>query len=244
MADISKITLPSGDTYDIKDASATHGMFFASYGNTTYAQVLAAYQAKEVVYCKASSGSNPASGSQNRLAFLAYVNNSETPTNFEFQYYRSVSSHTATQQGDQVYVYNLNSTSGWSVIVREAYSKVVAGTNLESSYSNSAITLNHSASGVTAASKGDTSDQTPGFGDTFKALSGTVDARGHLTAFGEHTVTVPNDVATTSANGLMSSTDKAKLDNCTPMRMYNGTLQYLLNGIWTDCLMVYNGTVV
>lgn len=224
MADISKIKLPSGDVYNLKDTSATHGMFFASYGNTTYAQVLAAYQAKEVVYCKASSGSNPASGSQTRLAFLAYVNNSENPTNFEFQYYRSVSSHTATQQGDQVYVYNLNSTSGWSVIVREAYSKVVAGTNLESSYSNSAITLNHSASGVTAASKGDTSDQTPGFGDTFKALSGTVDAQGHLTAFGEHTVTVPNSVVTTSADGLMSATDKADLEDLKVNTDYTRTI--------------------
>lgn len=224
MADISKITLPSGDTYDIKDASATHGMFFASYGYTTFNEVLAAYQAKEVVYCKASSGSNPASGSQTRLAFLAYVNNSETPTNFEFQYYRSVSSHTATQQGDQVYVYNLNSTSGWSVIVREAYSKVIAGTNLESSYSNSAITLKHSASGVTAASKGDASDQTPGFGDTFKALSGTVDAQGHLTAFEEHTVTVPNSVATTSADGLMSATDKADLEDLKVNTDYTGMI--------------------
>lgn len=224
MADISKIKLPSGDVYNLKDTSATHGMFFASYGNTTYAQVLAAYQAKEVVYCKASSGSNPASGSQTRLAFLAYVNNSENPTNFEFQYYRSVSSHTATQQGDQVYVYNLNSTSGWSVIVREAYSKVVAGTNLESSYSNSAITLNHSASGVTAASKGDTSDQTPGFGDAFKALSGTVDAQGHLTAFGEHTVTVPNSVATTSADGLMSAMDKADLEDLKVNTDYTRTI--------------------
>lgn len=224
MADISKIKLPSGDVYNLKDTSATHGMFFASYGYTTYAQVLAAYQAKEVVYCKASSNANPASGSQNRLAFLAYVNNSETPTNFEFQYYRSVSSHTATQQGDQVYVYNLNSTSGWSVIVREAYSKVIAGTNLESSYSNSAITLNHSASGVTAASKGDANDQTPGFGDTFKALSGTVDAQGHLTAFEEHTVTVPNSVATTSSSGLMSSTDKEALDELSDNTVYTETV--------------------
>ena len=40
MADISKIKLPSGDVYNLKDTSATHGMFFASYGYTTYAQVL------------------------------------------------------------------------------------------------------------------------------------------------------------------------------------------------------------
>ena len=244
MADISKLVLPDSSEYNIKDASATHGMFIASYGNTTYEQCLAAYQAKEIIYCRASSNNNPASGSQNRMAFLAYVDNMDTPTSFEFQYYRSVSSHTNTQQGDQVFIYVLKSSTGWSVTTREAYTKVVAGTNLGSSYSSGTITLNHSASGVTAASKGDTTAQTPGFGDTFKALSGTVDSQGHLTAFEEHTVTVPNSVATASADGLMSSTDKAKLDNCTPMRMYNGTLQYLLNGTWTDCLTVYDGTVV
>ncbi len=54
---------------------------------------------------------------------------------------------------------------------------------------------------------------------------------------------VPN-LATTTANGLMSSTDKTKLDNCTPMRVNNGTLQYLLNGTWTDVFSAYDGTVV
>ena len=94
-----------------------------------------------VVYCRASSNSNPASGSQTRLAFMAYVNNATTPTEVEFQYYRSVSSHTASQQGDQVYVYKLNKTNGWSVTVREASVKVVAGTGLGGTYSNGTMTL-------------------------------------------------------------------------------------------------------
>ena len=78
------------------------------------------------------------------------------------------------------------------------------------SVSGSAIS--HAESGVAAASKGDTTNQTPAFGGTFKALSGTVNATGHLTAFAEHTVTIPNAAATTSAAGLMSAADKTKLD--------------------------------
>lgn len=66
-------------------------------------------------------------------------------------------------------------------------------------------TISHANSGVTAASKGDTSNQTPGFGSTFKVLSGTVNATGHLTAFADHTVTIPDTIATTSAPGLMSA---------------------------------------
>lgn len=76
----------------------------------------------------------------------------------------------------------------------------------------SGATISHATSGVTAASKGDTSAQAPGFGGTFKVLSGTVNATGHLTAFSDHTVTIPSATASTSADGLMSSTDKSKLN--------------------------------
>jgi hypothetical protein len=72
---------------------------------------------------------------------MAYVNNATTPTEVEFQYYRSVSTHTASQQGDQVYVYKLNKTNGWSVTIREASVKVVAGTGLGGTYSNGTMTL-------------------------------------------------------------------------------------------------------
>lgn len=123
------------------DSGFITGMFIGSYGSSTYAEILAAYQANKVVYCRASSNSNPASGSQTRMAFLAYVNNAETPTEFEFQYYRSVSTHTESQQGDQVYIYKINSTTGWSVTVRNAFSAVAAGTGLSRSYSNGTVTL-------------------------------------------------------------------------------------------------------
>ena len=115
-----------------------------SYGESNaWAKFIAAYQAKCIVYCRASSNANPASGSQTRKAFMAYVNNADNPTQVEFQYYRSVSSHTDAQQGDQVFIYLLTSASGgtWSVTTRNAFSKVVAGTNMTSSYSNGTITL-------------------------------------------------------------------------------------------------------
>lgn len=116
-------------------------MTILSYGKSTWDDFITAYNTNTIVYCRASSNANPATGSQTRMAFMAYVNNATNPTEVEFQYYRSVSSHTDSQQGDQVYVYKLNKSSGWSVIVRSAFSKVVAGTGLSSSYANSAITL-------------------------------------------------------------------------------------------------------
>ena len=90
---------------------------------------------------------------------------------------------------------------------------------------NSPISVNTSSTEVTVShnktnnnltqnySRGDTTNQSPAFGGTFKALAGTIDPYGHVQEFTEHTVTIPATTATTSAPGLMSSADKTKLDD-------------------------------
>ena len=75
-----------------------------------------------------------------------------------------------------------------------------------------AFDISHKDSGVTAGSKGDTTNQTPGFGETFKTLSVTVDTKGHVTALSERNVKIPDTKVTTSMDGLMSKEDKVKLD--------------------------------
>lgn len=114
------------------------------YGESNaWAKFIAAYSSNAIVYCRASSNSNPASGSQTRLAFMAYVNNETTPTEVEFQYVRSVSSKTATQPVDQVFVYKLTSSNGgtWTVQTRDMGPKIVAGTGINVSYSNGTYTI-------------------------------------------------------------------------------------------------------
>lgn len=141
--DVPAVILPKtggGSVRFVEEGGDT--LFLAAYGKSTYQEVLEAYQNNEIVYCRASSSSNPASGNQTRMAFMAYVNQEATPTEFEFQYYRSVATHTDSQQGDQVYVYKLNKTTGWSVTVRSAFTKIVAGTGLTSTYSNGVLTIN------------------------------------------------------------------------------------------------------
>ena len=134
-------TIPSKTSDLENDSGFITGMYIASYGHSTYAEVLAAYKANKVVYCRASSSNPPSSGSQNRMAFLAYVSDPTTPTEFEFQYYRSVATHSDSQQGDQVFVYKLNSSTGWSVTTREAYTKIAVGAGLSKSYSNGVLTI-------------------------------------------------------------------------------------------------------
>jgi hypothetical protein len=110
---------------------------------------------------------------------------------------------------------------------KEKLDGITAGANkVEASQTNGNIMVDgaetavytHPSSGANT-SKGDTTAQTPGFGDTFKALSATVDSLGHTTTLGEHTVTIPDAVATPSTDGvggsagLMSASDKEKLDD-------------------------------
>lgn len=154
-------------------------MVVLSYGNSTWNDFLEAYNNNVIVYCKASSNSNPASGAQRRMAFMAYVDNH----NVEFQYYRSVSSHTNAQQGDQTYVYKLTDTNAWSVTVRENYTKVVAGTGMSSTYNGGQITLaatnNGTITGITmnGESKGTSGDVNLGTVLTeHQDISGKLDA--------------------------------------------------------------------
>lgn len=59
------------------------------------------------------------------MAFMAYVNNASSPTEVEFQYYRSRSSHGSdANQQDEVYVYKLTSAGTWTVAVRDTASKI------------------------------------------------------------------------------------------------------------------------
>ena len=135
------LTIPTKTSDLTNDSNFMSGMTILSYGHSTWSDFLTAYTANHVVYCRASSASNPASGSQTRMAFMAYVSNETAPTNVEFQYYRSVNAHSATQQGDQVYVYKLDKTAGWTVTVRECYTRIVAGTGINATYSNGVLTI-------------------------------------------------------------------------------------------------------
>lgn len=136
-----KVFYSANGTLTVGNARVGESLVILKYGSSTWNDFLDAYTTNSIVYCRASSDSNPASGSQTRLAFMAYVNNETNPTNVEFQYYRSVATHSDSQQGDQVYVYKLDKTAGWTVTVRSAFTKIVAGNGMRSDYDNGELTL-------------------------------------------------------------------------------------------------------
>lgn len=95
---------------------------------------------------------------------------------------------------------------------------ITASSPLSGGGSSGAVTITHESTSVVAGSYGDTSAQTPSFGQSFKVLSATVNQTGHVTAMSEHTVKIPDavipsyDTVTSSTAGLMSPADKIKLD--------------------------------
>lgn len=79
------------------------------------------------------------------------------------------------------------------------------------------------ASGATAGSYGPSGNQSPAHGGTFSVPSITADAKGRVTSASTKTITLPTySAATSSADGLMSATDKSKLDSMTTVPLSSG----------------------
>lgn len=151
-----------------------------SYGESSaWAKFIAAYNAGSIVYCRASSNANPGTGSQTRKAFMAYVNNATSPTSVEFQYVRSQSSKSDSQQCDQVFVYTLTNSNGgtWSVTSRDMATKINVDSTLNKTYSsgaNASMTLGAKAmTGATSGAAGTAGIvPAPAAGDQDKVLRG------------------------------------------------------------------------
>lgn len=105
-------------------------------------------------------------------------------------------------------------TPTWTVAqtnIDGAITSLSNGTGISVTGSGSSRTISLASGVTTAKSVGDTSNQTPGFGRTFKVLSQTVDTYGRTTATADHTVTIPSTAASSSAAGLMTTTMHDKL---------------------------------
>ena len=152
-SDTDKVLLGDGTWGD----PAAH-LVEMSYGESNaWTKFINAYNDGAIVYCRASSNANPGTGSQTRKAFMAYVNNATSPTSVEFQYVRSVSSKSDSQQCDQVFVYTLTNSNGgtWSVASRDMATKINVDSTLNKTYSsgaNASMTL--SAKAMTGATSG------------------------------------------------------------------------------------------
>lgn len=116
-----------------------------------------------------------------------------------------------------------NANADWTVAqtnIDGAITEINATSPITKSGSGSSRTIAHANSGVTAGSYGLGADITPKFGEKFLVPYLTENATGHTTNASNHSVMIPNNVATTSADGLMSKGDKGSLNTA-----YNGRVK-------------------
>ena len=95
-----------------------------------------------------------------------------------------------------------------------AVATINASSPINASRDGNAVSLGHTASGVSAGSYGAADNEAAEWGDTVNVgprLS--INATGHVTSAQGRTVILPGSVATQDAKGLMSANDKAKLDS-------------------------------
>jgi hypothetical protein len=122
-------------SFDVMDGSDADGMVVLEYGVSTWDDFQAAYEANRVVYCRVSNAYGF------RMAFLAFRQTTGPTVGAEFQYYRSIDYHSDAAQGDEIYIYRLSPNGTWTTTVRKAYTRIVAGTGLTSTYNNGVLTI-------------------------------------------------------------------------------------------------------
>lgn len=121
-------------SFDVMDGSdAEAGLVILEYGVSTWADFQAAYEANRIVYCRVSTAYGF------RMAFLAFRQTTGPTVGAEFQYYRSIDYHSDSAQGDEIYIYRLSPDGRWTTTVRKAYTRIVAGTGLTSTYTNNGV---------------------------------------------------------------------------------------------------------
>ena len=72
--------------------------------------------------------------------------------------------------------------------------------------SGNGVQLSHASSGVAAGTYGNLQDVSADFGGSFKTLQTTVDAKGHVTAVSERTITLPNKSVSNFIGGFVCGT--------------------------------------
>lgn len=90
---------------------------------------------------------------------------------------------------------------------------ISASLPINASRDENEVSLSHASSGVSAGAYGATENKSADWGETVTVGARmSVNATGHVTSAQGRTVTLPGNTATHDAKGLMSATDKTKLD--------------------------------
>lgn len=146
-----------------------------------------------------------------------YAGNGLTLDNYTFdadvnasdlQSVRNTASNALTQASSA-----LSNASAAQQTADAAVATIIASSPINVSRDDNAVSLSHANSGVSAGAYGAASNTTADWGDTVNVGPRvSVNATGHITDAQGRTVTLPGNTATHDTKGLMSASDKVKLD--------------------------------
>lgn len=142
------------------------------------------------------------------------------------------SSVTRTNAADATATYTLPASGGSVALPKVVKSVTSSATGHVTATSSETPSIVHGAL-TTAAATG--TALTPGFGGKINVVtSASNDGHGHITGITTTSVTIPSSIASTTANGLMSTADKVKLDTTLPNLINSNKTtidNYTVNGI-------------
>lgn len=142
------------------------------------------------------------------------------------------SSVTRTNAADATATYTLPASGGSVALPKVVKSVTSSATGHVTATSSETPSIVHGAL-TTAAATG--TALTPGFGGKINVVtSASNDGHGHITSITTTSVTIPSSIASTTANGLMSTADKVKLDTTLPNLINSNKTaidNYTVNGI-------------
>ncbi len=108
----------------------------------------------------------------------------------------------------------LSNASSAQQTAAAAVATINASSPINASRDENEVSLSHASSGVSAGAYGAADNTTAEWGETVTVGARmSVNATGHVTSAQGRTVTLPSNTATQTAKGLMSASDKEKLDD-------------------------------
>ena len=129
---ITNITAVAATVTEVS-AAYMKQLAIATYNTSTFTEVINMVENNKLVYCKVSTG-----GGGYRYAVVAFKDRSKV----EFNYVRK------TNDGNnELFVYTVNNNNTWTTVSMPISRRIVAGTNMTSSYNASTNTLTLNATG-------------------------------------------------------------------------------------------------
>ena len=212
-------TVPTNISSFTNDSGYITGLVMLTYGTSTWQDFLDACNSNKVVYCKVTSQYG------DRMAFLAY----KTATIAEFQYYRSLSTPSVSDQVDEVYVYTLKNNNTWTTTTRKASSTIAVGTGLSRSYTANTRTMSLSVDTSTMAQKSDLPTKVSDLTNDAGYITGYTETDPVFTASAAHGIT-STDITNWNNKSTFSGSYNDLTDKPTIPTVNNATLTIQKNG--------------